>query len=132
MATGKQELLLREYVGGLKQDQIRADHMVAFGGGNAAYSTEMLEENQQFRPIIPKQICVEPTSSNISSNLGSNRTANSGIMPPNGVIVVNEVEGGLNSYSDTKRLPAGRVLSPKSYQRVVHDQFKEDKLKPLN
>ena len=111
MAARKQELLLREYVGGLKQDQIRVDHMIAFGGGDPAYSTEMLEENQQFRPIIPKQLCVEPSSTNISSN----RTANSGFLPPNGgVIVLNDPEGGLNPYSDTKRLPAGRVLSPKS------------------
>ena len=88
----------------------------------------MLEENQQFRPIIPKQICVEPTSSNLSSN----RTVNSGILPVNGVIIVNEVEGAPNSYSDTKRLPAGRVLSPKSIQRVKEEQLKEDKLKPLN
>ena len=102
--------------------------MIAFSGSNPTYSTEMLEENQQFRPIIPKQICVEPTSSNLSSN----RTANSGILPANGVIVINEVEGGPNSYSDTKRLPAGRVLSPKSIQRVKEEQFKDEKLKPLN
>ena len=54
VAAGKQELVLREYVGGQKKDQVRVGHMVAFSGSNPTYSTEVLEENQQFRPIIPK------------------------------------------------------------------------------
>ena len=45
MVAGQQELLLRDYVGGLNQDQIRVDHMIAFGSNNPTYTTELLDEN---------------------------------------------------------------------------------------
>ena len=52
------------------------------------------------------------------------------MLPPNGVIVISE--GGPNSYSDTKRLPAGRIISPKMDQKANQDQPKNEKKKSLN
>ena len=67
----------------------------------------------EFRPIIPKQIIVEPTQQPMSManqyQLQSNRTNLSTSNRMNSGAIIFEVN---RRFSDTKKLPKGRVLSP--------------------